>query len=107
MQNFGTAGAQKRSKIISTRGTTSELSHTSPRLSGFPHRPRVRGPVVRHLGAMVLSPPAPTRRRGSLRASDVPSGSAGSKYFFLLRHSQKMMVPAVVYLAHRRVTVGA
>ena len=30
--------------------------------------------------------------------SDVPSGSAGSKYFFLLRHSQKMMVPAVVYL---------
>jgi hypothetical protein len=75
MQNFGTAGAQKRSKIISTRGTTSELSHTSPRLSGFPHRPRVRGPVVRHLGAMVLSPPAPTRRRGSLRASDVPSGS--------------------------------
>ncbi len=30
---------------------------------------------MRHLGAMVLSPPAPTRRRGSLRASDVPSGS--------------------------------
>jgi hypothetical protein len=30
--------------------------------------------------------------------SDVPSGSAGSKYFFLLRHSQKMMVPAIVYL---------
>jgi len=30
--------------------------------------------------------------------SDVPSGSAVSKYFYLLRHSQKMMVPAVVYL---------
>ena len=30
--------------------------------------------------------------------SDVPSGSATSKYCFLLRHSQKMMVPAVVYL---------
>ena len=30
--------------------------------------------------------------------SDVPSGSARYKYYFLLRHSQKMMVPAVVYL---------
>merc|ERR1719353_813471 len=31
-------------------------------------------------------------------ASDVPSGSALSKYVFLIAHSWKMMVPAVVYL---------
>lgn len=30
--------------------------------------------------------------------SDVPSGSALSKYVFLIRRSQKMMVPAVIYL---------
>ena len=30
--------------------------------------------------------------------SDVPSGSALSKFVFLLRRSQKMMVPAVIYL---------
>ena len=30
--------------------------------------------------------------------SDVPSGSALSKYWFLLRTSQKMAVPAVIYL---------
>ena len=30
--------------------------------------------------------------------SDVPEGSAMSKYCFLIRHSQKMMVPAAVYL---------
>ena len=31
-------------------------------------------------------------------ASDVPSGSAISKYCFLIAHSWKMMVPAVIYL---------
>jgi len=31
-------------------------------------------------------------------ASDVPSGSAISKYLFLISHSWKMMVPAIVYL---------
>lgn len=30
--------------------------------------------------------------------SDVPVGSSGSKYVFLIRHSQKMMVPSVIYL---------
>merc|ERR1719506_3150192 len=30
--------------------------------------------------------------------SDVPAGSAVSKYFFLIAHSWKMMVPAVIYL---------
>jgi uncharacterized membrane protein len=31
-------------------------------------------------------------------ASDVPSGSAFSKYIFLISHSWKMLVPAVIYL---------
>jgi len=30
--------------------------------------------------------------------SDVPEGGACSKYTFLIRHSQKMVVPAVIYL---------
>ena len=30
--------------------------------------------------------------------SDVPAGSAGSKFFYLIAHSWKMMVPAVIYL---------